>query len=171
MPGFPVHHQLSELAQILVHWVSNAIQPSCPLSSPPPPAFNFSQHQGLFQWVSSSHQMANILELQLQHQSFQWIFRTDFLYDWLVGSPCSPRNFQESPPTPQFKSINSSAFSFLYGPTFTSIYDYWRNCSHHHPTYPASGLDITNVQSIIPFSLSLVPLYYKLASLLLPMES
>ena len=83
-PGFPVHHQLLELAQTHVHWVGDAIQPSHPLASPSPPAFNLSQHQGLFQWVSSSHQVANVLELQLQHQSFQWIFRTNFLrIDWL----------------------------------------------------------------------------------------
>ena len=79
MPGFPVHHQLPELTQTHIHRVSDAIQPSHPLSSPSPPAFNLSQHQGLFQWVSSSHQVAKILEFQLQHQSFQWIFRTDFL--------------------------------------------------------------------------------------------
>ena len=78
-PGFPVHHQLPELAQTHVHWVGNVIQTSCPLSSPSPPAFNLSQHQGLFQWVSSLYQVAKILEFQLQHQSFQWMFRTDFL--------------------------------------------------------------------------------------------
>ena len=78
-PGFPVHHQLPEIAQTHVHWVSDAIQPSYSLSSPSPPTFNLSQHQGFFQWVSSSHQVAKVLELQLQHQSFQWIFRTDFL--------------------------------------------------------------------------------------------
>ena len=78
-PGLPVHHQLLELAQTHVHRVSDAIQPSCPLSSPSLLAFNFSQHQGLFQWVSSSHQVAKVLEFQLQHQSFPWIFRTDFL--------------------------------------------------------------------------------------------
>ena len=77
-PDFPVHHQLPEFTQIHVHWVSDAIQPFHPLSSPSPPAFNLSQHQGLFQWVSSSHQVAKVLEFQLQHQSFQWIFRTDF---------------------------------------------------------------------------------------------
>ena len=71
-------------------------------------AFNLSQHQGLFQRVSSSHQVAKVLELQLQHQSFQQIFRVDFLQDWLVWSPCSPRDSQESFPAPQFKSINSS---------------------------------------------------------------
>jgi len=68
----------------------------------------------LFQWVSSSHQVAKVLEFQLQHQSFQWTPRTDFLQDWLVGSPCSPRDSQESSPTSQFKSINSSVFSFLF---------------------------------------------------------
>ena len=80
IPGFPVHHQLPELVQTQVHQVSDAIQPSHPLSSPFPPTFNLSHHQGLFQWVSSSHQAAKVLELQLQYQSFQWIFRTDFLY-------------------------------------------------------------------------------------------
>ena len=78
-PGFPVYHQLPEFAQIHVHQVGDTIQPFYPLSSPSPPTFNLSQHQGLFQSVSSSHQMAKVLEFQLQHQSFQWIFRTDFL--------------------------------------------------------------------------------------------
>ena len=78
-PGFPVHHQLPDLAQTHVHQVGDAIQPSHPLSSPSLPALNLYQHQGLFQWVTSSHQVAKILEFQLQHQSFQWIFRTDFL--------------------------------------------------------------------------------------------
>ena len=73
-------------------WIGNAIQPFHPLLFPSPPTFNLSQHQGLFKWVSSSHQVAKILELQLQHQSFQWIFRTDFLQDGLVGSPCSSRS-------------------------------------------------------------------------------
>ena len=83
-PGFPVHHQLPELTQTHVHQVGGAIQPSHPLSSPSPLAFNLSQHQGLFKWVSSSHQVAKVLEFQLQHQSFQWIFRADFLWmDWL----------------------------------------------------------------------------------------
>ena len=79
MPGFPVHHQLPELTQTHVRWVGDTIQPSLPLSSPSPPAFNLSQHQSLFQWVSSLHQVAKVLEFQLQHQSFQWIFRTEFL--------------------------------------------------------------------------------------------
>ena len=79
MPGFPVHHQLPELAQTHIHRVSDTIQPSHLLLSPSP-ALNLFQHQGFFfQWVSSSHQVAKVLEIQLQHQSFQWIFRTDFL--------------------------------------------------------------------------------------------
>ena len=77
--GFPVHHQLPELTQTHVHWVRDAIQPSHLLSSPSPPAFSLSQHQGLFQWVSSLYQVAKVLELQLQHQSFQSIFRTGLL--------------------------------------------------------------------------------------------
>ena len=79
MPGLPVHHQLLEITQTHVHLVSDAIQPSYPLSSPSPLTFNLSQHQGLFKWVNSSFQVAKALEFQLQHQSFQWAFRTDFL--------------------------------------------------------------------------------------------
>ena len=78
-PGSPVHHQLLEPAQTHVHWVDDAIQSSHPLLSPSPPTFNHSKHQDLFKWVNSSHQVAKVLEFQLQHQSFQWIFRTDFL--------------------------------------------------------------------------------------------
>ena len=106
MPGSHVHYQLLELAQTHVHWVIDAIQPSHPLSSPSTLAFNLSQHQGLFKWVSSSHQLAKVLEFQLQHQSFQWTLRTELLW------------------TPQFKSISSSVLSFLYRPTLTSIHDY-----------------------------------------------
>ena len=127
-PGHPVHHQLPEFTQIHVHWVDDAIQPSHPLSSPSP-AFNLSQRQGLFKWVSSSHQVAKVLEFWLQHLSFQWIFRTNFLKGGLVGSPCSPRDSQESSPRPQFKSIHSSVLSFLYSPTLTSTHDYWKNHS------------------------------------------
>ena len=128
-PGLPVHHQLPESTQTHVHRVNDAIWPSHPLLSPSPPALNLSQHQGLLKWVSCSHQVAKVLEFQLQHQSFQWTPRTDFLQDGLVGSPCSPRDSQESSPTPQFKSINSSALSFLYSPTLTSIHDHWKNHS------------------------------------------
>ena len=123
-PGFPVHHQLLEFTQTHVHQVSDAIQPSHPLSSPSPPAPNPSQNQSLFQWVNSSHEVAKVLECRLQHQSFQWTPRNDLLQDGLVGSSCSPRDSQESSPTPQFKSINSSALSLLHSPTLTSIHDH-----------------------------------------------
>ena len=78
-PGLPVHHQLPELTQTHAHRVGDAIQPSHPLSSPSPPAPHPPQHQGLFQWVNSSHEVAKVLEFQLQHQSFQWTPRTDLL--------------------------------------------------------------------------------------------
>ena len=79
MPGLPVHHQLLEFTQTDAHWVGDAIQPSHPLSSLSPPALNLSQHQGLFKWISSSHQVAKVLEFQLQHQSLQWTLRTNLL--------------------------------------------------------------------------------------------
>ena len=128
-PGLPVYHQLPEFTQTHVHRVGDAIQPSHPLSSPSPPAPNRSQHQGLFQWINSSHQVAKVLEFHLQHQSSQWTPRTDLLQDGLVGSPCSPRDSQKTSPTPQFKSINSLALSFLHSPTLTSIHDHWKNHS------------------------------------------
>ena len=92
-------------------------------------ALSLYQHQGLFQWVGSLHQVVKVLELQLQlhHQSFQWILSVDFQC-WLVWSPCCPRDYQEAP-TPQFESINSSALSLIYGPALTSIHDYWKNHS------------------------------------------
>jgi len=115
-PGFSILRYLPEFAQIHIHWVNDAIQPSRPRSPCSPPGFNLSQHQGLFQWVGFSHLVPKVLGLQLQlkHQSFQWIFRFDFLYDWLVSSPCYPRNSQESSPAPQFKSINSSVLSLFF---------------------------------------------------------
>ena len=94
MPGFPVFHYLPEFAQTHVHWVSDAIQWSHPLLPTSPPAINLSEHQRLFQWVGSLHQVTKVLELQLEHQSFQWIFRADFLKDWLAWSPCSPRTLK-----------------------------------------------------------------------------
>ena len=126
-PGLPVHHQLPEFTQSHIHRVSDAIQPSHPLSSPSPPAPNPSQHQSLFQWVNSSHDVAKVLEFQLQHHSFQRNPRADLLQNGLVGCPCSPRDSQESSPTPQFKSINSSALSLLHSATLTSIHDHRKN--------------------------------------------
>ena len=105
MPGLPVHHQLWEFIQTHVPRVSDAIQPSHPRSSPSPPAPNPSQHQSLLQWVNSSHEVAKVLKFQLQHHSFQRNPRVSLLQNGLVGSPCSPRDSQESSPPPQFKSI------------------------------------------------------------------
>ena len=127
-PDLPVHHQLPEFIQTHVHRVSDAIQLSHPLLSPSP-APNPSQHQSLFQWVNSSHEVAKVLEFQLQHHSFQRNARVDLLQNGLVGFLCSPRDSQESSPTPQIKSINSSALSNLHSPTLTSIYDHWINHS------------------------------------------
>ena len=116
-PGLPVHHQLPEFTQAHVHRVSDAIQPSHPLSSPSSPAPYPSQHQSLFQWVNSLHEVDKVLDFQLQHHSLQRNPRADLLQNGLVGSPCSPRDSQESSSTPQFKSINSSALSLLHSPT------------------------------------------------------
>ena len=126
-PSLPVHHQLPESTQTHVHWVGDAIQPSHPLSSPSP-SLNLSQHQGLFKWDISLHQVTKVLEFQFQHQSFQWTPRTDLLLDGLVGYPCSPRDSQQYCPTPQFKSINYSVLSLLYSPTLTSLHD-WKKHS------------------------------------------
>ena len=126
-PGLPVHHQLPELAQAHVHWVSDAIQPSCPLSSPSPPAFNLSQHQGRFQWVSSSHEVAKVLEFQLQHQSSSEYsglisFRRDWL-DLLAVQGTLKSLLQHHSSKHQFFGTQ------LYSPTLKSIHDYWKNHS------------------------------------------
>ena len=125
MPGFSVLRYLLEFAQTHVHWIDDPVQPSHPLSSPSPPALSFSQHQGFFEWVGSLYQVAKVSDLQLQHQAFQWIFRVDFLLDWLVWS-CCPKDSEESSPAPQYESIDSSVLSILYGPILTSIHDYWK---------------------------------------------
>ena len=83
----------------------------------------------VFSKDSTPHEVAKVLEFQLQHHSFQRNPRADLLQNGLVGSPCSPRDSQESSPTPQFKSINSSLLRFLYSPTLTSIHDHWKNHS------------------------------------------
>ena len=109
-PGFPVHHQLLEHAQTHVHQVGDAIQPSRPVTPSPPP-FNLSQHQGLFQWVSSLHQVAKVLKLQL-HDAHPMNIQGWFFFR-IDSSPYSPRNSQEASPTPEFESINSSVLSLL----------------------------------------------------------
>ena len=121
MSGFPVLHNLPELPQTHVQWLGDAIQLSSPLSLPSPSAFNLSQHHDLP--LSQLFEVAKVLELQPQHHFLQWIFRTDFLWDWLVWSPYSPRDCQESS-TAQFTSI-----SLRYSPTLTSIHDDWKNHS------------------------------------------
>ena len=129
MPGFPVHYQLPELAQTHVHRVGDATQPSCPLSSPSPPAFNPSQHQGFFQWVSSLHQVAKVPELQLQHQSFQWIFRTDSFrmnrLDLLLVQGTLKNLLQHH----SSKASILWRLAFCIVPTLTSIHDHWKNHS------------------------------------------
>ena len=127
--GLPVHHQLLEFVKTHVHQVSDAIQPSHPLSPPSPPAPNPSQQQSF----------SNESTLRMRWPKY-WSFSfsiipakeipelISFRMDWL-GSPCSPRDSQESSPTPQFKSINSSVLSLLHSPTLTSTHDYWKNHS------------------------------------------
>ena len=125
MPGLPVHHQLPEFTQ--TH-VGDAIQPSHPLSSPSPPALNISQHQGLFKWVKHSSDghgigvsaSASVIPVNIQ----DW-----FPLGWTGWISLQSRDSQESSPTPQFKSINSSVLSFIYSPTLTSIHDSWKNHS------------------------------------------
>ena len=121
-PGFSVLHCLLEFAPTHVHWVSDAIQPSHPQLSPPP-ALNLSQHQGLFLWVSSSHQVAKVLELQHQHQSLQWIFRIDFLdcFDLLTVQGTLKSLLQHH----TVQSINSLALSLLYSAALTSSPHDW----------------------------------------------
>ena len=120
-PGLPVHHQLLELAQTHVHQVSDAMQPSNPLSSPSPPVFSLSQHQGLFQWVNSLHQAAKVLELQLHQSSNEYSGLISFRMTGLISLQSKGLSKRESSPIPHFKSISSSVLSFLYGPTLTSI--------------------------------------------------
>ena len=112
--GLFVPHHLPKFAQVHVHCISYAIQSSYTLLPAFPSACNLPQHQGLFQWLSCSHQMTKVLEPQHQHKSFQWVFRVDFPSDCLAWPPCSPRDSQESSTVPQLKSTNSLALSGLY---------------------------------------------------------
>ena len=125
MPGLPVHHQFPEFTQTYLHWVGDAIQPSHPLSSPSPPAFDLSQHQGLFQWVSSSHQVAKVLEFQLQHQSFQ---------DWSPLEWTGWISLQSKGLSRVFSNTTVQKHQFFGAQlssqsTLTSIHDYWKNHS------------------------------------------
>ena len=121
MPGFPIHHYLPELAQTHVHRVSDAIQPSQPLSPPFLPPLIFPSIR-----VFSSEPVLHIR--WPKYWSFSFSISPSNEYSGLIGFPCSPRDSQESSPTPRFRSINSSARIFLYI-TLTSIRDYWKNRS------------------------------------------
>ena len=126
-PGFPVHHQLPELTQTHVHWVSDAIQPSHPLSSLFPPTFNLSQHQGLFLWVSSSHGQsigvsasASVLPMNIQ----DW-----FPSEWTGWISLQSKGLSRILSNTTVQSINYSALIFLHSPSLTYIHDYWKNNS------------------------------------------
>jgi len=125
MPGFPVHHQLPELAQTHVHWVGDAIQVSHPLSFPSPPEFNLSYHQVPSKWVNLCIRWPKYWSLSFSiNPSSEYSGLISFRIDWFDF--LAETNSQESSPTPQLKSIKSLALSFLYGPTLTSIHDYWK---------------------------------------------
>ena len=132
IPGFPVLHQLPELAQTHVHWVGDALQPSHPLLSPSPPAFNLSQHQGLFQWLSSSHQGATSwsfnFSISTSNEYSGLISRMIFRMDWLdllaiQGTRKSLLQHHSS------KAPILWCSAFFDSLTLTSIHDYWENHS------------------------------------------
>ena len=123
-------HHLPKFAQVCVQCISDAVQPSHPLTPSSPSALDLSPHQKFFKWVICVHQMTKILKLQ--HQSFQWIFRVDLHLYWLVWSPCCPRDSPESSPAPQFEGINPLAFCLLYGPVLTTVIDHWEDHSLDH---------------------------------------
>ena len=129
MPGIPVHHQLLEFIQTHVHRVGDAIQPFHPLSSPSPPAPNPFQHQSLFQWVNSLHEVAKVLEFQLQHHFFQKKSQGWSPSEWTDWFSLQSKGLSRVFSTTQFKSINSSVLSFLHNPTLTSIHDLGKNHS------------------------------------------
>ena len=128
-PVFPAFHCLLELAQTHVPLVSDAIQPSHPLSSPSSLAFNLSQHQGLFQWVSSLHQVAKYWSFSFSiSPSNEYSGLISFRMDWL-DLLAVQGTLKSLLPTPHFKIINSLALSLLHSPTLTSIHDYWKTYS------------------------------------------
>ena len=112
-PGLPAHYQLPEFTQTHVHQVSDAIQPSHPLSSPSPPAYNPSQHQSLFQWVNSLHEVPKVLEFQLYHHSFQRTSRANLLQNGLVGCPCNRQTFVGKVMSLLFNMLSRLAITFL----------------------------------------------------------
>ena len=165
-PGLPVHHQLPEFTQTHLHWVGDAIQRSHPLSSSSPPAFNFSQHQGLFKWVSSLHQVTKVLEFQLQHQSFQWILRTLGWTGWIsLQSKRFSRVFSNTTVQKhQFFIIQLSSFLFLFFLLYFTLQYcigfaiHWHESAkgvHEFPILRYLGLVASSIKKgilIIPFS-------------------
>ena len=127
MPGLPVHHQLLKFTQTQIHWVGDAIQPSHPLSSHSPPVFNLSQHQDLFKWVSSLHQVAKVLvfRFSISPSNEYWGLSSLGWTGWISFQ--SKGLLKSLLLTIAQKHINSSVLSFLYSPTLTSIHNYWKN--------------------------------------------
>ena len=166
-PGLPVPHHLLEFAQVHVQSIGDAIQLSHPLmpSSALPSIFPSIR---VFSCVGSSRQLAKILELP--HRSFQWVFRVDFLYDWLVWAPCSPRDSQESFPAPQFESINSSGLCLLYGPALTTIRDHWEDQSLDYTDLSAFQHTVEVCQSFRTKNFSLSNLKHTVQLTALPLS-
>ena len=129
MPGLPVHHQLPEFTQTHVHWVGDAIQPSHPLSSLSPPAPNASQHQGLFQWVNSSHHVAKVLEFQLQHSVLPTNTQDWSPLGWTGWISLQSKGLSRVFSNTTVQKINSSVLSVLHSPNLTSIHDHRKNHS------------------------------------------
>ena len=126
-PGLPVLYYLPEFALTHVHWAADAIQPSHLLLPPSAPVLSLSQHQGLFQWVSSLHQVTEYWSFSFRiNPSNEY---SGLISSWLTGSILQSKGLSRVSPAPQFKSINSSALSLLYCPTLTSTPDYWKNRS------------------------------------------
>ena len=128
-PGLPVHSQLPEFTQTHVHWVSDAIQSSHPLSSPSPPAFSLSQHQGLFQGVSSLHQVAKVLGVSPAASVLPMNIQDWFPLGWTGWISLQSKGFPRPFSNTTVQKHQSLAHSFLYSPTLTSIHDYWKNHS------------------------------------------
>jgi len=131
-PGFPVLHYLPEFPQTHVHWVGDAIQSSHPLLSPSPPAFNLSQHQGLFQWVGCSHQVAKVLELQLQPSVLLMNIQGWFPLGLTGLISLQFKGLSRVFPNPTVQKHHSSMHSLLYDPILTSVHDYWKNHSFEY---------------------------------------
>ena len=131
MPGLPDLHCLLEFAQVHVHWIGNAIQSSHSLPHSSPFAFYLSQHQGLFKWYGSSHQVAKVLELQLQHQSLPSVFRFDLLNYWLVWSPCCPRDY-----------ISIPQLIYCYCNTYLVFFHFWLKDVYEWNCYKSSPLNL-----------------------------